>query len=312
MPISSERVVRAVRWSLAITLPVILWGAYVRASGSGAGCGNHWPLCNGTVVPESPTWHTIVELTHRITSNLSLLAVLITWWVARKELPAGHAARRWSVIAIGLMLVEAAIGAGLVKFELVAADESQARAWTLGAHLVNTQFLLAAMALTGWFASGRRAPRRGDPWWPRFVVALTALVLVGLTGAIVSLGDTLFRPDTLAEGWAQHRAPDAHFLVRLRVWHPALAIATGLGLLLLARGAAARRAHDDVQRASRAVMTLVLSQWTLGLATLLLLVPIPLQLLHLLTADLLWLALLLLALATLADDQSGRTTAATS
>ena len=44
---------------------VILWGALVRASGSGAGCGNHWPLCNGQVIPVSPGWHTVIEFTHR-------------------------------------------------------------------------------------------------------------------------------------------------------------------------------------------------------------------------------------------------------
>ncbi len=33
---------------------VALWGAYVRATGSGAGCGSHWPTCNGEILPRAP------------------------------------------------------------------------------------------------------------------------------------------------------------------------------------------------------------------------------------------------------------------
>ena len=46
---------------LGYNLAVILWGAYVRATGSGAGCGSHWPLCNGTIVQPSPTTATLIE-----------------------------------------------------------------------------------------------------------------------------------------------------------------------------------------------------------------------------------------------------------
>ncbi|MGQ9832522.1 MAG: COX15/CtaA family protein [Candidatus Villigracilaceae bacterium] len=74
-----------VSWNLA----VIWWGAYVRATGSGAGCGSHWLLCNGEVIPQSPSVHTLIEFTHRMMSGLAL--VLILW--GRRLYPKSHSVR---------------------------------------------------------------------------------------------------------------------------------------------------------------------------------------------------------------------------
>ena len=105
---------------LAYNLAVILWGAYVRASGSGAGCGAHWPLCNGEVIPRAPSIATLVEYSHRLTSGLALLGVVAlmvwTWRVWGR----GHPARRGALLSLIFILTEAAVGAGLVLFELVA------------------------------------------------------------------------------------------------------------------------------------------------------------------------------------------------
>jgi cytochrome c oxidase assembly protein subunit 15 len=133
---------------VAWNLVVILWGAFVRATGSGAGCGQHWPLCNGVALPRDPTVETVIEFTHRATSGLALLALLalvVAVWRAR---PAGHPARRaagWSML---FMLTEAGVGAGLVLFELVADNQSMARALFMAVHLANTFLLLGAMTLT--------------------------------------------------------------------------------------------------------------------------------------------------------------------
>jgi cytochrome c oxidase assembly protein subunit 15 len=297
-PDAQPRLARLAWWTLGVNLLVIVWGAFVRASGSGAGCGNHWPLCNGAVIPQSPTLHTIVELTHRVTSGVALLFVVALLVGTRRAFAPGHRARRAAMGAMLLMLVEAAIGAGLVKFELVADNASMARAWSLAAHLVNTQLLLAAIALTGWWSAGQPAARlQGRVWWA--AAGLIGLIVVGTTGAIVSLGDTLFPASSLQAGLAQDQDPAAHPLIRLRIWHPILAVTVGSALLLLSL-AAPKWQHDAMTaRASRALTALVLIQWGLGVATLVLLVPVPLQLLHLLTADLLWLAVLwvLVALA---------------
>lgn len=290
--------------TLIVTLAVIVWGAVVRATGSGAGCGNHWPLCNGVVIPPSPTMATIIELSHRISSGIALLMVLVMLVWSRKVFAKGHPARMASWIAMIVMLLEAAIGAGLVKFELVADDASMARALTLGAHLVNTQLLLASIFLAAWWSAGKdpiRLTGSGIRGWA-IGAALLSLVIVGMTGAIASLGDTLFPARTLTEGMAMDRDPSAPLLIRLRVWHPTLAVVAGL--LLLAIGALAPRWRDTeaVGRAARVVTGLVLVQWTIGLITLLLLVPIPMQLLHLLTADLLWTAVVWLGAVLLATQ----------
>ncbi len=297
---------------LGYNLLVILWGAYVRASGSGAGCGAHWPLCNGEVIPRAPALETIIELTHRATSGVALLLVVgqLAW--ARRIAPrrgplwwAAHA-------AMALMLTEALVGAGLVLFEMVAENASLARAWWLAAHLLNTFGLLAMLGLVPWLASRAGATRSTFGAVLRAVwqaagrerglllVALGGTLLLGMTGAITALGDTLFPSRSLAEGFAQDVSPTAHLLVRLRVIHPTLAVAMAAVLLLTAGVCAARRPSIETRRFGLAVAALVLTQLLAGVVNLVLLAPTWMQLVHLLLADLLWLALVGLVATTLA------------
>src|SRR3990172_3015404 len=135
---------------LAYNVAVILWGAYVRATGSGAGCGQHWPLCNGAVIPRSPEIETLVEFSHRMSSGAALLLVagLVVW--AFRAYQTGHAVRRGAAFSGGLIVVEALLGAGLVLLELVDQNASVDRAIAVSLHLVNTFLLLAALTLTAW------------------------------------------------------------------------------------------------------------------------------------------------------------------
>ncbi len=291
---------------LAFNLLVILWGAYVRASGSGAGCGAHWPLCNGEVIPRAPRLETIVELTHRLTSGVALVLVVIQLAWARRTRPAGDPARLVAHVAMALMLTEALVGAGLVLFEMVAQNESIARTYWLAAHLLNTFALIGALALVPWFASGQRAPRLAalGPEGKLLLAALGGTLLLGMTGAITALGDTLFPAESLAAGIAQDLSPTAHFLVRLRVIHPTFAVLMAI-LLVLASGVAARlRPAAQTTRLAVAVVALACTQLLAGLVNLLLLVPIWMQLIHLLLADALWIALVLLTASALATAPS--------
>ena len=198
-------------WSvLAFNLLVILWGAYVRASGSGAGCGAHWPLCNGEVIPRAPRIETIIEMTHRLTSGVALILVVIQLVWARRSRPAGDAARFTAHVAMGLMITEALVGAGLVLFEMVAQNQSIARTYWLAAHLLNTFALVGALALVPWFASGQPAPRREalGAEGKLLFFALGGTLLLGMTGAITALGDTLFPAESLAAGIAQDAGVD--------------------------------------------------------------------------------------------------------
>lgn len=289
---------------LAFNLLVILWGAYVRASGSGAGCGSHWPLCNGEVLPRSRGVETLIELTHRTTSGLALLlvAALVVW--AFRSYPAKHPARLGAVLAVVFILTEALIGAGLVLFGFVAANASIGRAVYLSVHLVNTFLLLAALALTAWWAStGERVRlrRQGVVGLILGASLLGALVL-GISGAVTALGDTLFPATTLASGFRDDFSGTAHIILRLRALHPLIAVAVSALLIFAARSAFAKRPAQRTRRLALTLALLVLTELCAGLINLFLLAPIPMQIVHLLLADLVWTALVLLTAATLSGS----------
>ncbi|OFW05107.1 MAG: hypothetical protein A3H96_06285 [Acidobacteria bacterium RIFCSPLOWO2_02_FULL_67_36] len=283
-------------WSvLAYNVAVILWGAYVRATGAGAGCGGHWPLCNGLLVPRAPTVATLVEYSHRLTSGLALVSVLVLlgWTWART--PRRHPARLGAALTVFFMLTEAAVGAALVLFEYVADNASMGRALFMAVHLLNTFILLACMTLTAWWLSGGPPIAiRGSAGRATAVIAGCAgILLVGTSGAVAALGDTLFHYGSLAEALRADLSPTAHFLIRLRLWHPVFAIAIGAGLLFGAPRLAVRR------WTGRTVASLAALQLALGLANVALLAPVWLQLVHLLVADALWIAFVILGAAAL-------------
>jgi heme A synthase len=288
---------------LVVTLAVIVWGGYVRATGSGAGCGNHWPTCNGEIIPRSPTTKTLVEFTHRLTSGAVLLMIVAQYFWARRLFPRGHGVRRMAALVFVLIIVEALVGGGLVIFEMVAGNTSTARAYWMAAHLLNTFALLAAIGLTIHRAGRANGPPSAPPQLagaPGLTRALNfgllAIVLVATSGAVVALGDTLFPARSLSEGFAQDVSPTAHIFLRLRVIHPVLAVVSGLYLLALSAIVAGRDPGTGLFRrlGARAAL-LVAVQLAVGGANLVLLAPTALQLVHLLLADLVWLSLIALS-----------------
>ena len=304
---SGDSLTRFAWFVLAVNLAVIVWGGFVRASGAGAGCGAHWPLCNGVVVPQDPKIETLIELGHRVTSGLALVVVVALgiWTLRRykKETPEGVAMRRLAWLAMLFIFGEAALGAGLVLLEYVGQNSSGARAVWMAGHLVNTFLLLAILALlaerSGHVSPGEKLPVKGLPasstagLAPRWLelLSFTALLFTAVTGAIAALGDTLFPATSLAEGMAQDLSPTAHFLIQLRVLHPLVAIGAGLLWIHLAQGLRERvPAGARAGQWAKGVLILVAAQFAIGLATLAFLAPVPLQLLHLLGADLVWIA----------------------
>ncbi len=222
---------------LAWTILVILWGAFVRATGSGAGCGSHWPLCNGMIIPQSEQVETSIEFTHRLLSGVALLlifAMLIWGWKVSDK---GHPVRKGLIASTVLIITEALLGAGLVLFELVAANQSVTRAVVMAFHLLNTFLLLAAITLSAWWASTGKpivVKNQGKiPFW--LILALVGVALIGMSGAITALGDTLFPAESLAQGLEQDSEANAHFLIRLRIYHPLIAILVGAYILLLVK-----------------------------------------------------------------------------
>lgn len=265
---------------LAWNVFVVLWGAFVRASGSGAGCGEHWPLCNGAVVPPSPAMATIIEFMHRITSGVALIGVVVLVAWASRLFPKGHRARRYSWASLGLIVVEALLGAGLVLLAYVDKNASAGRAVYLCLHLTNTLLLLGALASTAWFAG------RPEGAWlrvPRMLwTALGVALLASLTGVIAALGDTIWPAVSLAEGMRAEFASAAPVLLRLRLVHPVVASASGLFLLLagflILQG-----------RIKQWVIALTVAQLAAGGINIVLLAPVWMQILHLALAVSVWL-----------------------
>jgi heme A synthase len=296
----------------ALTLAVILWGAYVRASRSGDGCGAHWPLCNGTVVPDATHAKTLVEFAHRATSGIAFLLVvgLVVW--AFMAFARGHAVRAAAVASGVFIVTESLIGAGLVLLRLVADNASVARALYLSVHLVNTFLLVAALALTAWWAAdaGAARARLRDLLRGHAGAALLAALALGVSGAVAALGATLF-PESAQTFTASDTSPSAQLLFSLRQYklHPLLALAVCAYLTYFALRAYRTCADVWARRWAVSVLALVVAQLGAGLLNAALLAPVWLQIVHLLLADMLWLALVLLSASTLAQRTEPRAVA---
>lgn len=273
---------------------VILFGAWVRITGSGAGCGDHWPLCDGELIPRAPSAERVIEYTHRVTSGLCGVFGIGFFAVAARLHGFGHRITRSALAALLFIIVEGAIGAMLVKLELVAGDTSSARGLVVALHLGNTLLLTGSAALMAWFAGrGRgfvlgRAPLPG--WW--FVAVLAGLAVTAMAGAVTALGDTLFPVGSEAA-----RTASGNLLVQLRIVHPVIAL-TVAGLLV-AFGAEVVKAGapPEARRWTARLGLLVVAQVVFGFINIGLAAPGWAQLLHLLLAQALWICAVVASVA---------------
>lgn len=278
--------------TLGCFIVVVLWGAIVRTSGSGAGCGANWPLCNGDFFPHHPRLATLIEFIHRSTSGLcTLLDLALIAWTFRAT-PRRHPARTAVLCSFAFLILEAALGAVLVLRHYVESNASNARVLMQSIHFTNTLLLMASLALVAWFLSAaslanaqRRCAAHIVPRWTAWL-AILSTIAVGAAGSLAALADTLFPSPSLRAALASDFAAASPLLVRMRWMHPAAALLAALCVLPLLRGAG---------RLSRLVLGLLLLQFALGAADILLLAPAWMQIVHLLGADLYWVALVQLA-----------------
>jgi heme A synthase len=293
---------------LAYNVVVILWGVFLRASKSGDGCGQHWLTCHGEVVPSAPQLKTVIEFSHRIMSAVDgiFLIVLVVWaffiWRSNK-----FASRHLLKAAIGsfvFVIIEGLIGAGLVLTGNTAETLTPARPFWTSAHLINTLILLAFLTLTAWFASGgeKISFRRKSKIAALLGLGVFGIFLIGVTGSIAALSSMLFPSATIAEGVAKDFSETSHILLRLRVSHPILSILVGVFLAFLASWIKTKAPENtSVRRWANALTILILMQFASGAITLLTLAPIVMQLVHLLLADAVWIAFVLMSAAVLAQ-----------
>lgn len=284
---------------LAYLLLVILFGAWVRITHSGAGCGSHWPTCHGQIVPLEPSVETMIEYSHRLTSGLlGILGLVLLGWAARRF--GRHRVTAASIVTLIFIVIEAAVGAGLVLKELVASDDSVPRAIVISLHLVNTLLLTGSAALAAWWSTDARpvSPRAlGTGTWI-LAAGLLALVATCMTGAVTALGDTLFPVGTtegagLLERMTDELSPANHFLVRLRIIHPVVAVVAA-GIVYGVGAWAREHACDDrTPRLARALQHGVVAQVVVGILNIGLAAPGWMQLVHLLLAQAVWIAAVL-------------------
>ncbi len=278
--------------TLAFNVSVILMGAVVRATGSGAGCGRSWPTCHGQVLPELEG-ATAIEYTHRGLSGVALLLVGLLALLVWRRFGPGEQARVAAVWSLAAIIGEALIGAGIVLFEWVADDTSVARAVSVPLHLLNTFLLLAALTVTAHLVSGgvplRPSLHRRTRNW--LAVGAVAFVLIAATGAVTALADTLFPRS------GRGSVAVEHFLTDLRVLHPIVALVVVLiaGYALIRRGVTGPWVN--------AITILVVAQLASGALVIALDLPLWLRLTHLALADGLWITYVMAGVRLLAGEQ---------
>jgi heme A synthase len=296
---------------LVYNLIVIIWGVFLRASHSGDGCGQHWLTCQGEVVPSAPQLKTVIEFSHRVTTSLAgifLIILLIwavqTWYKTRSQSSARTMkAAVWSLVFV---ITEGLIGAGLVLTGNTADNWTPSRPfWAIG-HLINTFLLLAALTLTCWYATGKkRISFDIDRKILLLVVGLLGIFIIGSSGSLAALSNMLFPSTSIMSGVTEDFSGTSPILVRLRISHPIVSILVGIFLIFLA-GWLKKISGDErnVTRWGNILSVLVLIEFASGAATLFLHAPIVMQLVHLFLADAVWIAFILMSANFLSSPQT--------
>lgn len=277
---------------------VILGGAYVRATGSGAGCGAHWPLCKGEIVPNFSILHTIIEFTHRVSSGIVSIGVILLLIWAFVCTQKGSPVRKAALFSLLFVIIEALLGAILVLFALVANNSSNFRALMMALHLVTTFMLLASLALTAFWSSNfpvinlKNTTHNKNPIFQGLIIII-GLLIVGSSGAITALGDTLFHPLYIGEGLISDIEYKSHILKSLRIYHPVLAIVLSIYTVVFCWKITHKNTHILQIKLCKLITFLVTLQILLGFINIILLAPVWMQMIHLFVADLLWITTIL-------------------
>jgi cytochrome c oxidase assembly protein subunit 15 len=277
-------------WAMIVyTVLIIAWGAWVRISGSGDGCGDHWPLCHGEAIPSAANVKTWTEVSHRYSTALFGVLVVAQLFAIRRFTPKLNPARSWIVWTLLFTATEALIGRMLVKQGLVHESQAISRMIVMPLHLLNTSLLLFSQVMSAesiaWGSRTRIKLTNRQRRWIGIGVALAALLLT--TGAIAALGSHLMPATSLQEGLAHDLRADSHPAVRLRLLHPVLGLVVPLTVWLVCSYYSARAATPKLARMYQHFGIAVLVMMALGLLTLTLLAPTWLKLMHLTFANVL-------------------------
>ncbi len=268
-------------YGLVVSVFSIIAGAIVRATGSGDGCGASWPTCNGEIIPELDTPSELIEFSHRAVSGVLLIITLIIFVKSFKdEVPTLQKKIIWSLTFF--VLLEALIGAVIVIYEWVGMNSSVPRIIAVPLHLVNTFGLLGAYTLL--FHLTRNSKTTLNNFFDRgFKIGLFLFLLSGATGSIAALADVIFPSESFITGLAEDFDTNSQLLTRLRILHPV--VASALSLYLYSE---ANRLQNEYQVITKNIKLLILLGVLLGVSNVISNIILPLSILHLLIADLLW------------------------
>ena len=293
----NKRFRQAALYLIPYTLLVILWGAWVRISHSGNGCGETWPLCQGNLIPQAATQKTWVELSHRLMSGAFGIYILIIFLWGRKIMTEKFT-RIFLYASFILMITEALLGAKLVVSGLVGTNDSPFRAFAMALHLVNSLALVGAIVLVFDFSSSAKWAKQQNVvrsakkmMW----VCLLGFGLLSITGAIAALSTTLFPSSSILSGMEDDVSATAHYLVRLRGLHPLLGVLIGCGIAIM--GWIFLNVIDSkdriLLRRTQGLTLVTAIAVMVGSVTLMMLSPIVLKFTHLTMTYLVWISLVL-------------------
>ena len=268
-------------YGLVVSVFSIIAGAIVRATGSGDGCGASWPTCNGEIIPELDTPSELIEFSHRAVSGVLLIITFIIFVKSFKdEVPTLQKKIIWSLTFF--VLLEALIGAVIVIYEWVGMNSSAPRIIAVPLHLVNTFGLLGAYTLLVHLT--RNSKTTLNNFFDRgFKIGLFLFLLSGATGSIAALADVIFPSESFITGLAEDFDTNSEVLTRLRILHPI--VASALSLYLYSE---ANRLQNEYQVITKNIKLLILLGVLLGISNVISNIILPLSILHLLMADLLW------------------------
>lgn len=286
---------------MTFTVLVVLGGAVVRATGSGDGCGDTWPVCTDRILPVNPEVETIIEFGHRLMSGAAIIGIVVLFFWARRLYQRADPVRRAAAAALLFIVLESLIGASLVLFGWVDDDTSLGRMIVVPLHLVNTSLLVGSLALTAWWSSGNPTPQRtlGTPEGKRILWGAAGLLVVATAGALNALADTLYPADTFLAGVRDELTAGAPLIVQTRVLHPVLGVLIGLAIAYQVMNAATTT--EPTARLARLVAGLILAQFALGILNVVLATPLETQVLHLAMANGVWIAYVLFGASLLGE-----------
>ncbi|HEY9016658.1 MAG TPA: heme o synthase [Gemmatimonadales bacterium] len=269
-----------------LTFGLIVLGGVVRITGSGMGCGDHWPRCDGQWFPplDLPT---MIEIGHRWAAALVSVVVLGTALVAWTRHRSNRLVRDPATLALVLLVVQVLLGAVTVKLALPP--------WVVITHFANAMILLATLLVTGLRArEGGPLPRSDRHRRHRLVVGTAALgfavILFGAQVANFDAGLLCLGLPLCNGSLLPPPAPLAH----LHWAHRVLAFLFLVTVSFLVASLRSYGRGSGVRRWATVVLLVAMSQIALGAVMVTHLLPSQLRVLHLLVGTALWIGLVLL------------------